>query len=81
MKRDGRAWIGRVSGSPTSPFRLSFPAAYEHLGRKREAVDALRTSYEIREVALLFLFFRPSFVTLNDDPRYQELLHEMGLRP
>jgi TolB-like protein len=74
-------WLADISFSTELPCHYCRALAYEHLGRKREAVDALRTSYEIREVALLFLFFRPSFVTLNDDPRYQELLHEMGLRP
>jgi len=74
-------WLADLSASNELPCYYCQALAYEHLGRKREAVDALRTSYEIREVGLLFLFFRPSFITLDDDPRYQELLHEMGLWP
>ncbi len=74
-------WLADLSASTELPCHYCRALAYEHLGRKREAVDALRTSYEIREVGLLFVFFRPSFMTLNDDPRYQELLREMGLRP
>jgi serine/threonine-protein kinase len=74
-------WLADLSASAAIPCYQCQAIAYERLGRKREAVDALRTAYEIREVGLLFNFFRPSFKTLDDDPRYLELLHEMGLRP
>jgi TolB-like protein len=74
-------WLADISFSTTLPCHECQAIAYERLGRKREAVDALRSAYEMREVGLLFYFFRPSFTTLDDDPRYQELLHEMGLRP
>ncbi|UCC83777.1 MAG: tetratricopeptide repeat protein [Gemmatimonadota bacterium] len=74
-------WLADLSFSTALPCHYCQALAYERLGRKREAVDALRTAYEIREVGLLYYYFQPSFKTLDDDPRYLELLHEMGLRP
>jgi TolB-like protein len=74
-------WLADISFSTALPCHYCQAIAYERLGRKREAVDALRTAYEIREVGLLYYFFQPSFKTLDDDLRYQELLGEMGLRP
>ena len=74
-------WLSDLSFSASLPCHWCQAIAYERLGRKREAVDALRTAYEIREVGYLWPFFSPFFKTLDDDPRYQELLHEMGLRP
>jgi tetratricopeptide (TPR) repeat protein len=74
-------WLSDLSASAGLSCHWCQAIAYERLGRKREAVDALRSAYEIREVGLLYLFLWPSFKTLDDDPRYLELLHEMGLRP
>ncbi|UCC83778.1 MAG: tetratricopeptide repeat protein [Gemmatimonadota bacterium] len=74
-------WLSDLSFSASLPCHWCQAIAYERLGRKREAVDALRTAYEMSEVGLLWPFFSPFFETLDDDPQYQELLHEMGLRP
>jgi hypothetical protein len=49
-------WLSDLSVSAALPCHHCQAVAYERLGRKREAVDALRTAYEIREVGFLFLF-------------------------
>jgi len=74
-------WVFDLSASASLPCHWCQAIAYERLGRKREAVDALKTAYEISEVGLLWPFFSPFFRTLEDDPEYVELLHVMGLRP
>jgi TolB-like protein len=74
-------WLADLSVSVSLPCHWCQAIAYERLGRKREAVDALRTAYEIREVGFLWPFVHPFFRTLEDEPRYRELLHEMGLSP
>jgi hypothetical protein len=74
-------WLADLTVSAARSCYWCQAIAYERLGREREAVDALRAAYEISEVGLLWPFFSPFFKTLEDDPRYQELLHEMGLRP
>jgi TolB-like protein len=74
-------WLADLTVSAARSCHWCQAIAYERLGREREAIDALRTAYEISEVGLLWPFFSPFFETLDDDPRYRELLHEMGLRP
>jgi hypothetical protein len=74
-------WLADLSVSAARSCHWCQAIAYERLGRKREAVDALRTAYDISEVSLLYAFLCPSFKTLESDPRYLELLHRMGLRP
>jgi TolB-like protein len=82
---EGLGWDGLWAADLSLPASLTChwcrAIAYERLGRKREAVDALRTAYEIREVGLLWPFMTSCFKTMEDDPGYLELLHEMGLRP
>jgi TolB-like protein len=74
-------WLADLTVSAARSCHWCQAIAYERLDREREAIDALRTAYEISEVGLLWPFFSPFFKTLESDPRYQELLHEMGLRP
>jgi TolB-like protein len=74
-------WLADLSVSAARSCHWCQAIAYERLGRKREAVDALRTAYDISEMSLLYPFLCPLFRTLEGDPRYLELLHEMGLRP
>jgi TolB-like protein len=74
-------WASDLSLPPPLTCHWCQAIAYERLGRKREAVEALSTAYEMREVGLLWPFMNPYFKTLDDDPRYVELLREMGLRP
>ena len=53
---------------------------YTLLGEKENALDALEKSWENREFMLPFVNVDPMFDSLRSEPRFQEVLRQMGLR-
>jgi eukaryotic-like serine/threonine-protein kinase len=52
---------------------------YAELGERDRAMDYLQKTYENREGAMMMLNVYPSFDQMHSDPRFQELVHRMGL--
>jgi TolB-like protein len=52
---------------------------YAGLGRKDEAFAWLEKSYQVRDKGLTFLKIDPCVDPLRSDPRFQNLLHRVGL--
>jgi len=51
------------------------------LGRKQEALDYLQTAYQQRESEVVSMRVDLQFASLHDEPRFRELLTEVGLPP
>ena len=63
---------------------VSAPAialVYTGLGEKDTAFSWLEKGYKERSVWMAFLKVEPGFDSLRSDPRYQDLLHRVGLSP
>jgi tetratricopeptide (TPR) repeat protein len=60
-----------------SAFRLAETSAL--LGRKRDALDDLDASYRKREIDLVTLPIAPALASLRGEPRYRQMLAQMGL--
>jgi serine/threonine-protein kinase len=53
--------------------------AYAGSGRMDEAFASLDRAVEERDANLLYLFFAPKFLNLQDDPRFRGILERIGL--
>ena len=51
------------------------------LGRKDDALENLQNSYEKRETELLKMRIDPTLASLRDEPRFREILAQIGLPP
>jgi tetratricopeptide (TPR) repeat protein len=51
------------------------------LGRKQEALDYLQTAYQQHETELVSMRVDVALVSLHDEPRFREILAEVGLPP
>jgi len=60
---------------------ISIAVIYVGLGENETALEWLEKAYEERSVGLLTLKVHPIFDGLRSDPRFQELLHRIGLPP
>ena len=60
-----------------SPY--SFALVYIGLGEKDRAFEELEKAFERREDALVSLKVNPRFDSLRNDPRFESLLHRIGL--
>jgi hypothetical protein len=49
------------------------------LGEKEQALDQLEEAYQARDGYLVWLKAETTFDPLRSDPRFQELLHRVGL--
>src|SRR5580693_6014983 len=54
---------------------------YALLGRKQEALDELQTAYQQHESELVSMRVDGGLVGLHDEPRFREILAEVGLPP
>ncbi len=69
----------RDAQNPVSP--VSFARIYTGLGDKEQAFAWLRKAYDERLDHLLHVGADPIFDPLRSDPRFNELLHDIGLAP
>ena len=54
---------------------------YALLGRKQEALDYLQTAYQQHETELVSMRVDGGLASLHDEPRFREILAEVGLPP
>jgi len=54
---------------------------YALLGRKQEALDELKTAYQQHETELVSMRIDVVLVSLHDEPRFRQILAEIGLPP
>lgn len=72
--------LGEMTGNPTfSPGAVAF--AYMALGRKEQALASLQKSIAVRETGAIYLKVDPSWDSLHDSPKFQDLLRTVGLAP
>ena len=60
-----------------SPFGTSI--LYAQLGEKDRALECLEKAYEQRSLFMMEIAVEPAFDSLRPDPRFQDLLHRVGL--
>jgi len=51
---------------------------YAHAGDKERALEWLEKAYQDRNIAMVFLSVNPTWDSLRDDPRFQDLLRRMN---
>jgi hypothetical protein len=64
-------------GEPSSFYNRSL--AYAVLGSEEEAMRALQSAYERREIQMPLAKSEPAFAALHKDSRFRELMRKMGL--
>ncbi len=52
---------------------------YAHAGDKEGALEWLEKAYQDRNIAMVFLSVNPTWDSVRDDPRFQDLLRRMNL--
>jgi serine/threonine-protein kinase len=66
-----------TSESYVSPGELAI--LYTALNEREQAFVSLKHAYDTRDAQLQFLVVEPAFDPLRSDPRFQDLLHRVGL--
>lgn len=69
----------RVPSQPSAPFDEAYEDAL--LGHKNRAIRVLEAMCGRRDPALLYIKVEPAFASLRPDPRFQAIVHRMGLKP
>ena len=64
---------------PEERYSTGPAALYLCLGNRDAALDALEKGYQNREPYLIVWIIAPEFDTLRSEPRYQKILHDLGL--
>jgi len=76
-KNDARKLLEEVTGQPTSAYSIA--GVYAALGDKDNAFDALNKAYDQHDMQLVSLKVDPTLDGLRDDPRFGELIRQVGL--
>ncbi len=50
------------------------------LNQPEKALDAIGTSFQMREPGLIYIAVDPEYASLHSDPRFQEMVRRIGLR-
>ena len=73
-------WQYELDKIPLAERYSTGPAGlYMCLGNKEEALNALEKGYQNREPYLIVWIMAPEFDALRSEPRYQKILHDLGL--
>jgi len=74
-------WQYELDRIPLAERYSTVPAAlYMHLGNREEALNALEKGYQRREhYLIMWIGVSPEFDPLRSDPRFQKLLHDLGI--
>jgi len=66
---------------PDDRWGLGAAICYMHLGKREEALKALEETYQHRDDPYLIMWLpvREEFAPLRSDPRFQKLLHDLGI--
>lgn len=54
---------------------------YARLGQKNEAFASFKKAFEVRRLSAIQFKIEPAYDILRDDPRYTELVRQIGLQP
>ena len=54
---------------------------YMRVGDKEKAIEELKAGYAAREGGMVYVNVEPLFKPLHKDPRFQEIVRSMGLKP
>ena len=77
--RRALARFGQVIWNAKSDPILLRAQVYTAVGRKDDAISILQRAYGVHSDALVTLKVEPGFDSLRTDPRFQDLLHRVGL--
>jgi TolB-like protein/tetratricopeptide (TPR) repeat protein len=73
-------WQYELDKIPADERYSTGPASlYMRLGNREEALNALEKGYQRREPYLIMWITAPEFDALRSEPRYQKLLHDLGI--
>jgi TolB-like protein/DNA-binding winged helix-turn-helix (wHTH) protein/Tfp pilus assembly protein PilF len=73
-------WQCELDKIPPDERYSTGPASlYMHLGNREEALNALEKGYQRREHYLIMWIKSPEFDALRSEPRFQKILHDLGL--
>ena len=73
-------WQYELDKIPVDERYSTGPAGlYMRLGNREEALSALEKGYQNREPYLIVWIISPEFDALRSEPRYQKILHDLGL--
>jgi TolB-like protein/DNA-binding winged helix-turn-helix (wHTH) protein/Tfp pilus assembly protein PilF len=73
-------WQYELDKIPADERYSAGPASlYMRLGNREEALNALEKGYQRREPYLIMWITAPEFDALRSEPRYQKLLHDLGI--
>jgi len=73
-------WQYELDKIPADERYSTGPASlYMRLGNREEALNALEKGYQRREHYLIMWIIAPEFDALRSEPRYQKILHDLGL--
>jgi TolB-like protein/DNA-binding winged helix-turn-helix (wHTH) protein/Tfp pilus assembly protein PilF len=75
--------LSQRSDNPPEAYTTSDGLAilYARLGEKKKALQALEQAYKERQVHMTEIGVEPAFDALRSEPRFQDLLHRIGVRP
>jgi len=73
--------LSRRSHNPPEAYTTTDGLAilYARLGEKEKALDALEQAYRERQLHMTEIGVEPTFDALRSEPRFQNLLHQVGL--
>ena len=73
-------WQYELDKIPADERYSTGPASlYMRLGNREEALNALEKGYQRREHYLIMWIISPEFDALHSEPRFQKILHDLGL--
>jgi TolB-like protein/DNA-binding winged helix-turn-helix (wHTH) protein/Tfp pilus assembly protein PilF len=75
-----RMWQYELDKIPADERYSTGPASlYMRLGNREEALNALEKGYQRREHYLIMWIISPEFDPLRSEPRFQKILHDLGI--
>ncbi len=76
MRRAAETLAARSKLSYVLPTQVA--ALYAHAGEKDRALDWLETAYQERDPLMVYLNVEPTWDSLRDDPRFQDIVRRMN---
>lgn len=74
--------LSAMKDNPPEMYNSAFGTAilFAHLGDKSKSLGLLEQAYEERSLAMTEIAIEPAFDSISDEPRFKELLREVGVR-
>ena len=82
-RNESQKVLAELKGLSQGRFGFAFPIARIHaaLGEKDQAFEWLRKACEERDTQVIWLKVDPTLDSLRSDPRFAQVLQDMGLPP